>query len=146
VSVAVVDAAPGAGESPPAVFSDLPAVVPGPLDAFSYRPSGAHSIPAGDLRADLIAELTMFRQGMERQRLGRALAVPAALTTSIPELAAIRDRLVAEGPATRSSRPPLTCYSAAWTCGLCRNVSATARSELPAVDFVFCPWPAGIFA
>jgi AcrR family transcriptional regulator len=67
------------------------------LDAFSYRPGGAHSIPTGDLRADLIAELTMFRQGMERQRLDRALAALAALTTSIPELAEIRDRLVAEG-------------------------------------------------
>jgi AcrR family transcriptional regulator len=67
------------------------------LDAFSYRPSGAHSVPTGDLRADLIAELTMFRQGMERQRLDRALAALAALTTSIPELAAVRDRLVAEG-------------------------------------------------
>jgi AcrR family transcriptional regulator len=67
------------------------------LEAFSNRPSGAHSVPTGDLRADLIAELTMFRQGMERQRLDRALAALAALTTSIPELAAVRDQLVAEG-------------------------------------------------
>ena len=67
------------------------------VDAFSYRPSGEHSVPTGDLRADLIAELTMFRQGMERQRLDRALAALAALTTSVPELAAVRDKLVAEG-------------------------------------------------
>jgi AcrR family transcriptional regulator len=67
------------------------------LDAFSYRPSGAHHVPAGDLRADLIGELTMFRQGIERQRLDRALAALAALTTSVPELAAVRDKLVAEG-------------------------------------------------
>ena len=39
----------------------------------------------------------MFRLGMERQRLDRALAALAALSTSIPELAAVRDRLVAEG-------------------------------------------------
>jgi AcrR family transcriptional regulator len=67
------------------------------LDAFSYRPSGEHHVPAGDLRADLIAELTMFRRGMERQRLDRALAALAALTTSVPELAAVRDTLIAEG-------------------------------------------------
>jgi AcrR family transcriptional regulator len=67
------------------------------VDAFSYRPSGEHSVPTGDLRADLIAELKMFRRGMERQRLDRALAALAALTISIPELAAVRDKLVAEG-------------------------------------------------
>lgn len=67
------------------------------VDAFSYRPSGEHHVPTGDLRADLIAELTMFRRGMERQRLDRALAALAALATSVPELAAVRDRLVAEG-------------------------------------------------
>jgi AcrR family transcriptional regulator len=67
------------------------------LDAFTYRPSGEHHVPTGDLRADLIGELTMFRRGMERQRLDRALAALAALTTSVPELAAVRDKLVAEG-------------------------------------------------
>jgi AcrR family transcriptional regulator len=67
------------------------------MDAFSYRPSGEHHAPTGDLRADLIAELTMFRRGMERQRLDRALAALAALTTSTPELAGVRDKLVAEG-------------------------------------------------
>jgi len=34
---------------------------------------------------------------MERHRLDRALATLAALTTSIPELAEVRDRLVTEG-------------------------------------------------
>ncbi len=67
------------------------------LDAFAYRPSGEHHVPTGDLRADLIAELTMFRRGIERQRLDRALAALAALTTSIPELAGVRDAVVAEG-------------------------------------------------
>ena len=67
------------------------------VDAFSSRPSGAHSVPAGDLRSDLIAELTMFRLGMERQRLDRALAALAALSASVPGLAAVRDKLIAEG-------------------------------------------------
>ena len=60
------------------------------VDAFAHRPSGKHHVPGGDLRADLIAELTMFRLGMERQRLDRALAALAALTTSVPELAPVR--------------------------------------------------------
>jgi AcrR family transcriptional regulator len=67
------------------------------VDAFTYRPSGEHHVPTGDLRADLIAELAMFRRGMERQRLDRALAALAALTVSVPELAQVRDKLVAEG-------------------------------------------------
>jgi AcrR family transcriptional regulator len=67
------------------------------VDAFSYRPTGEHSVPTGDLRTDLIAELTMFRRGMERQRLDRALAALASLSTSVPGLAAVRDRLIAEG-------------------------------------------------
>ncbi|HEY0934420.1 MAG TPA: TetR/AcrR family transcriptional regulator [Trebonia sp.] len=67
------------------------------LEAFSNRPSGAHSVPAGDLRADLISELTMFRLGMERHRLDRALAALASLSTSVPGLAEVRDRLIAEG-------------------------------------------------
>lgn len=66
-------------------------------DAFACHPSAEHHVPTGDLRADLIAGLTMFRRGMEHQRLDRALAALAALTTSTPELAGIRDRLVAEG-------------------------------------------------
>jgi AcrR family transcriptional regulator len=67
------------------------------VEAFSHRPSGAHSVPSGDLRADLIAELTMFRQGMERHRLDRALAALATLSSTVPELAAVRDKLIAEG-------------------------------------------------
>ncbi len=67
------------------------------LDAFAHRASAAHHVPTGDLRSDLIAELFMFRRAIERQRLDRALATLAALTTSIPELAEVRDKLVTEG-------------------------------------------------
>jgi AcrR family transcriptional regulator len=66
-------------------------------DAFAHRASAQHHIPTGDLRSDLIAELTMFRRAMELQRLDRALAALVALTTSIPELAGVRDKLVTEG-------------------------------------------------
>ena len=65
-------------------------------DAFTYRGAGEHSTPTGDLRSDLIAELTMFRTEMERHRLDRALAVLAAVTAFTPELAEVRDQLVAE--------------------------------------------------
>jgi len=66
-------------------------------DAFSYRGAGEHSTPTGDLRADLIAELTMFRTEMQRHGLDRALAVLAAVTAFEPDLAEVRDQLVADG-------------------------------------------------
>ena len=66
-------------------------------DAFTYRGAGDHSTPTGDLRADLIAELTMFRAEMERYGLDRALAVLAAVTAFTPELAEVRDQLVTDG-------------------------------------------------
>jgi hypothetical protein len=39
----------------------------------------------------------MFRAGMQRRRLDRALAVLADLAASTPELAELRDELVVEG-------------------------------------------------
>jgi AcrR family transcriptional regulator len=66
-------------------------------DAFLARGSGEHSTPAGDLRADLIAELTKFRSEMEQHRIHRPLAVLVTLTTTTPELADVRDKLVADG-------------------------------------------------
>lgn len=65
--------------------------------AFSRMEDAEHHIPTGDLRADLVGELTMFRFGMRRHRLDRALAVLADLAASTPELADLRDRLVADG-------------------------------------------------
>lgn len=66
-------------------------------DAFLFRGSGAHSTPAGELRTDLIAELTKFRSEMEQYRIHHALAVLVALTATTPELADVRDKLVADG-------------------------------------------------
>ncbi|MDQ2814699.1 MAG: TetR/AcrR family transcriptional regulator [Actinomycetota bacterium] len=66
-------------------------------DAFAHLSDGEHHTPAGDLRSDLIAEMTLFRQEMERHRLDRALAVLAAVTASDPEMAGVRDRLVTDG-------------------------------------------------
>ena len=66
-------------------------------DAFRFRGAGEHSTPAGELRSDLIAELTMFRTEMEQRGVDRALAVLAAVTAFEPELAEVRDQLVADG-------------------------------------------------
>jgi len=65
--------------------------------AFTRLADAEHHTPTGDLRSDLIAELTMFRLGMQRHRLDRALAVLADLAASMPELAELRDHLVVEG-------------------------------------------------
>ena len=66
-------------------------------DAFLLRGSGEHSTPSGDLRADLIAELTKFRSEMEAHRIHRALSVLVTLAATTPELADVRDKLVADG-------------------------------------------------
>jgi AcrR family transcriptional regulator len=66
-------------------------------DAFSRLRALPHHTPTGDLRADLIQELVMFRYGMQRLRLDRALAALADLAASMPELAVVRDKLVTDG-------------------------------------------------
>jgi AcrR family transcriptional regulator len=67
-------------------------------DAFAFHGAGRHSQPTGeDLRSDLIAELTMFRTEMERDGLDRALAVLAEVTAFDPDLADIRDHILADG-------------------------------------------------
>jgi AcrR family transcriptional regulator len=67
------------------------------LGAFTRLGEFEHRAPTGDLRADLVAEVTLFRVAMQEHRLDRALAALADLAGSVPELAAVRDRLVAEG-------------------------------------------------
>ena len=66
-------------------------------DAFTFRGAGRHSVPTGDVRSDLIAELTMFRTEMRRHGLDRALAILAAVAAFEPELAEVRDQLVSDG-------------------------------------------------
>src|SRR6201996_9306018 len=66
-------------------------------DAFAFRGAGEHSTPTGDLRSDLIAELTMFRTQMQQYGLDRALAVLTAVAEFEPELAAVGAQLVADG-------------------------------------------------
>lgn len=59
-----------------------------------------HVAPTGDLRHDLVAELTVVGEAVRTQRLDRVLAVLATLVGSRPELLATRDRLVADVEST----------------------------------------------
>jgi hypothetical protein len=65
--------------------------------AFTRLVHAPHHTPTGDLRADLIAELTAFRTALDEHRLDRALAVLVDLTATVPGTADVRDQVVAEG-------------------------------------------------
>lgn len=65
--------------------------------AFTRLVHGPHHTPTGDLRADLVAELTAFRVALDEHRLDRALAALVEVTTFAPEIADIRDEVVREG-------------------------------------------------
>ena len=55
-------------------------------EAFTHLADMPHHTPTGDLRFDLIAELTAFRTAMAEHRLDRALAVLIDLTAFSPEM------------------------------------------------------------
>lgn len=65
--------------------------------AFTRLVHAPHHDPTGDLRADLVAELTAFRTALDEHRLDRALAALVELTTFVPGMADLRDELVTEG-------------------------------------------------
>lgn len=67
------------------------------VDLFTRFADVPHHAPTGDLRADLVAELTTFRTAVAELRLDRVLAVLIDLTASVPELVPVRDRLAREG-------------------------------------------------
>jgi AcrR family transcriptional regulator len=66
-------------------------------DAFMQLRAMPHHVPTGDLRTDLIKEVTTFRTAMEDQRLDRALAVLVNLSDSDTELDEVRDKMVTDG-------------------------------------------------
>jgi AcrR family transcriptional regulator len=63
------------------------------LDALGEMP---HHEPSGDLRADLIGELTVFRQAVIELRLDHILS-GLAQWASVDDIAAFRERLNSEG-------------------------------------------------
>ena len=66
-------------------------------DAFGGLRDAHHHTPTGDVRADLIEELTTFRSVIERRRIDRALAALAELAASHPEMSDVRDEVVRDG-------------------------------------------------
>ena len=66
-------------------------------DAFGGLREAHHHTPTGDVRTDLIGELTTFRTVIEQRRIDRALAALAELAASHPELADVRDEVVSAG-------------------------------------------------
>jgi AcrR family transcriptional regulator len=66
-------------------------------DAFLRLRDMPHHVPTGDLRSDLIEEVTTFRTGMVEQRLDRALCALVNLTDAAPDLDEVRIRLVTDG-------------------------------------------------
>lgn len=110
-------------------------------ETFTHLADMPHHTPTGDLRADLIAELTTFRTAMAEHGLDRALAVLADLTASVPEMRAVRDELVRDGE--RVVRELLSTIAAgpeleAATLMLCGAVlhSALLHGRLPADDVI----------
>lgn len=68
-------------------------------DAFSWLRDMPHHSPTGDLRHDLIAEMTAFRSAVQEYRLDRLLAGLAELASSNEQIAKIRDEIVRDGEA-----------------------------------------------
>lgn len=66
-------------------------------DAFTRFGDMPHHEPTGDLRADLIGELTSFGAAMTEHRLDRALAVLAERAGPVPELLELRNAFVKDG-------------------------------------------------
>ena len=109
--------------------------------AFARLDEMPHHVPTGDLRTDLIEEVTTFRTGMEQHRLDRALCVLVDLTITDQEMVELRDRLVADGERmVRRLLAPLlqgTALDAA-TLMLCGAVlhSALMHGQLPGDDVI----------
>lgn len=59
-----------------------------------------HHTPTGDLRADLLQEVIVYRREMELHQLDRAIVVLINLVETMPELDAVRDKLVTDGERT----------------------------------------------
>lgn len=87
-----------AGYSKATVYKHWPTRPELVRDSFEKLGDMHHLAPTGDLRHDLIEEVTLFRTGMEEQHLDRALCVLVELAHSTsPDLVEIRDRLVTDG-------------------------------------------------
>ena len=109
--------------------------------AFARLDEKPHHRPTGDLRTDLIEEVTTFRTGMEHHRLDRALCVLVDLPVTDPYMVQTRDRLVLDGErVVRRLLAPMLHGAAldAATLMLCGAVlhSALMHGRLPGDDLI----------
>lgn len=86
-----------AGYSKATVYAHWPTRTDLLRETFSLFRDMPHHRPSGDLREDLVAELTMFRTAMQEYRLDRVLAVLADVAGAEPALAPVREEVVASG-------------------------------------------------
>ena len=89
--------AQAAGYSRATVYKHWPTRTDLLRDAFRRLGDIPHHEPTGELRADLIGELAMYRAGMRDHRLDRTLAALADMTATTPEMVELRDKLVSDG-------------------------------------------------
>lgn len=88
-----------AGYSRATVYKHWPTRADLLRDAFRWLHDMPHHTPTGDVREDLVAELTMFRTAIRVYRVDRLLAVLADLAVSSREMAQVRDQMVSDGEA-----------------------------------------------
>ncbi|MEM9563979.1 MAG: TetR/AcrR family transcriptional regulator [Actinomycetota bacterium] len=86
-----------AGYSRATIYAHWPRPVDLLIEAFNHIGAIPHHEPTGDLRQDLIDELTVFRTVLVDHGLARVLTTLADRATTSPELAEFRDSIVAEG-------------------------------------------------
>jgi AcrR family transcriptional regulator len=86
-----------AGYSKATVYAHWPERIDLLRDAFARYGDMPHYETTGDLRTDLIGELTSFRSAMVDHRLDRAMVVLAERASAVPEIVDIRNAFTLEG-------------------------------------------------
>jgi len=86
-----------AGYAKGTVYAHWPERIDLLRDAFARYGEMPHHVRTGDLRADLVGELTSFRTAFVENRLDRALAILAERSSAVPEMVEIRDAFVEDG-------------------------------------------------
>ncbi len=89
--------AQASGYSRVTIYSHWPTRADLLVDAFAPFAEIYHPEATGDPRTDLRNDLIEFRRIMREYRVDRALGLLADLSTTVPELRAIRERVATEG-------------------------------------------------
>ena len=86
-----------AGYSKATVYAHWPERIDLLRDAFGRYGDMPHFATTGDVRTDLIGELSSFRSAMVDHRLDRAMVVLAERASAVPEIIDIRDGFTLDG-------------------------------------------------